>query len=108
MIWRREGKIDGEKHLPVASPRPPTGDLDHTQACALTGNRTGDLSVHSPALHLLSHIRHGLSVGVSTCLVLSGSDGLAQAPWPAWASDFCPGGFEISAFGAPVGSVEAK
>ena len=34
---------------------PPTGDLDHSQACALTGNRTGDPLGHRPALSPLSH-----------------------------------------------------
>ena len=37
----------------------PTGDLDHNQACALTGNRTGDLLVHSPALNPLRHTNEG-------------------------------------------------
>ena len=42
----REGEREGEKHpYVVASHTPPTGDLAITQACALTGNRTGDPSV---------------------------------------------------------------
>ena len=40
----REGEREGEKHqCVVASHAPPTGDLARTQACALTGNRTGGL-----------------------------------------------------------------
>ena len=41
----REGVREGEKHqcvVPLMWPPP--------QACALTGNRTGDPSVHSPRL----------------------------------------------------------
>ena len=43
----------------------PTGDLAMTQACAVTGNGTGDLLVLSLALHALSHT---LSQGSSSFL----------------------------------------
>ena len=39
----REGERGGEKHQCVVSSFvPPTGDLAHNEACALTGNRTSD------------------------------------------------------------------
>ena len=39
--------------LPLSGPQ--LGTLPATQACALTRNRTGDLSVHRPASNPLSH-----------------------------------------------------
>ena len=39
--------------LPLASPQP--GSWPTTQACALTGNQTGDLSFHRTVLNPLSH-----------------------------------------------------
>ena len=47
----KEGGREGEKHQSVASRRPPTGDPPETQACALTGNRNSNLSVHRPVLN---------------------------------------------------------
>ena len=42
--------------------RPPTGDLATTQACALTGNQTGDLSVPQAGaqddIFTFTHILH--------------------------------------------------
>ena len=50
----------GEKHhCVVASHMPPTGDLAATQACALTGNQTGDPLVHRSALNPLSCTSQG-------------------------------------------------
>ena len=43
----------------VASCTPPTGAWPATQACALTGNLTGDLLVCRPALNPLSHTSQG-------------------------------------------------
>ena len=43
--------------LPLARPQPETWPT--TQACALTGNRTGDLSVCKPVLDPLSHPSQG-------------------------------------------------
>ena len=40
---------------------PPGGDLALTQACTLTGNRTGDPLVHRLALSPLSHTSQGTS-----------------------------------------------
>ena len=54
----KEAEREGEKHqCVVASHASPTGDLtwSTTQACALTGNQTGDSLVHSPVLNPLSH-----------------------------------------------------
>ena len=49
------GEREGEKHqCVVASHMPPTGDLPKTQACALTGNRTGDPLVLRLALNPLN------------------------------------------------------
>ena len=55
------GEGEGEKHqcvgdigwLPLTRPQPDAWPA--TQACALTGNRTGDLWVCRPALSPLSH-----------------------------------------------------
>ena len=59
----RERNIDVQKiHQSVASHTPPTGDLTHTtQACALTGNQTSDLSVRRSALSPLSHTNQPIS-----------------------------------------------
>ena len=43
--------------LPLS--RPQLGTWLTAQACALTGNRTGNLSVHRPVLHTLSHTSQG-------------------------------------------------
>ena len=44
----REGEREGEKHqCVVACHMAPLGTWPVTQACALTGNRTSDLLVHS-------------------------------------------------------------
>ena len=62
----REGERKGEKHqymrdtsitLPLTCPQ--LGTCLTTQACALTGNRTGDLSVHRPVLSPLSRPSQG-------------------------------------------------
>ena len=56
----REGEREGEKlQCVVASHVPPLGTWPATQACALTGNQTGDPLVHKLALNLLSHTTHG-------------------------------------------------
>ena len=38
------------------------GTWPATQACALTGNQTGDPFVHRPALNPLSHTNQGLTL----------------------------------------------
>ena len=56
----REGEGEGEKHQSVvASHVPPTGDLAHNQACALTGNRSSNHLVHRPVLNPLSYTSQG-------------------------------------------------
>ena len=50
----RERNVD---QLPLARPR--MGTWPSTQACALTGNRAGDLSTHRQALNPLSHTSQG-------------------------------------------------
>ena len=60
----KEGEREREKHQGVvASHVPPRGDLARnpgaTQACALTGNRTGDPLVHRPVLNPLSYASQG-------------------------------------------------
>ena len=56
----RERERDGEKHWLVASCTcPQLGTWPTTQACALTGNQTGDLTVHRPMLNPLSHTTQG-------------------------------------------------
>ena len=58
-----ERNMIGERNINllslVVSCTPPTGDLAHNQACALTRNRTGDLSVQRPMLSALSHTSEG-------------------------------------------------
>ena len=44
---------------PLPLTRPQVGTWPTTQACALTGNQTSDLSVHRPALNPLSHTSQG-------------------------------------------------
>ena len=57
---RRKGDRKGEKHqCAVASWASPTGTWPTSQACALTGNQTGDPLVHRPALSPLSHTSQG-------------------------------------------------
>ena len=52
--------MEGKKHqCVVASLAPLLGTWPATQACALTGNQTGDPLVHRPALIPLSHISQG-------------------------------------------------
>ena len=46
--------------------RPLLGTWPATQACAMTGNRTGNLSVHRPALNPLSHTRQGSNIFLET------------------------------------------
>ena len=56
----RKEEREGEKHqCVVSSGAPPTGTWPATQACALTGNGSDDLSVCRPALSLLSHTSQG-------------------------------------------------
>ena len=58
----REGEKDQcVRETSVASRTPPIGDPPATQACALTGNRTGDLLFHRPAPNPLSHVSQGMS-----------------------------------------------
>ena len=53
---RREGDTEGEKHQYVVA----SHIWPETQACALTGNRTGDPLVHRPALNPLNHTSQDL------------------------------------------------
>ena len=56
----REVEREGEKHqCVVASYTRPRGIWPTTQACALTGNWTGNPWVHRPALNPLSHTSQG-------------------------------------------------
>ena len=72
---QREGREKKkERSMCVVSCTPPTGDLTWcaTQACALTGNQTGDPWVHRPVLNPLSHISQGqgsnLNCYLASCL----------------------------------------
>ena len=54
------GETVGEKHqCVVASRGTPPGTQSATQACALTGNQTGDPLVRRPAFSPLSHTSQG-------------------------------------------------
>ena len=55
----RGGERQGEKHQSVASCMPPPGAWPATQACALTGNRIGNLLVHRKMPNPLSHTSQG-------------------------------------------------
>ena len=58
----RERNIDVQEiYGLVSSCTPLTGTQRTTQACALTGNQTGDLSALRPTLNPLSHTNQGLS-----------------------------------------------
>ena len=57
----RQGEREGEKHKYVVASRVllPLGTWPLTQACALTGNQTGNPLVHRLALSPLSHTSQG-------------------------------------------------
>ena len=62
-IFRERGrKKEREKNINVWLPlaHPQVGTWPATQACALTGNRTGNALVHRPALNPLSYTSQGL------------------------------------------------
>ena len=68
---KRERNTDVlEINLPVESHLPPTEDLTQTQACALTGNRTSNLSVCRLALSPLSHTSQGRAMNLNAADVL--------------------------------------
>ena len=52
--WEKNINVP-EKYPPGAYHVPLTKALATTEACVLTGNQTGDLPVHRPALSPLSH-----------------------------------------------------
>ena len=56
-LERGEGREKGERDLNVWLPfaHPQLGTWPAAQACALTGNLTGDLSIHRPVLNPLNH-----------------------------------------------------
>ena len=58
---KTEGKGGRERNINVWLPlaRALLGTWLETQACALTGTRTGDPLVHRPPLNPLSHTSHG-------------------------------------------------
>ena len=60
-LEREEGREkEREKNINVWLP--PTHPLLATQACALTGNQTGDPLVRRPTLSPLSHTSQGFSI----------------------------------------------
>ena len=61
----REKNIDADQ-LPLIYPQP--GTWPTTQACALTGNRTSDLSVCRPVLNPVSHTSQGSNYNFNTRL----------------------------------------
>ena len=54
--------------LPLACPLLETWPT--TQACALTGNRTGDPLVRRPILHPLSHTSQGEIIDFKKCIFM--------------------------------------
>ena len=63
-LERGEGKEkERDRNINVWLPlmRPLLGTQPETQACALTGNQTGDPLVHRPALNPLSYTSQGLN-----------------------------------------------
>ena len=63
--------------LPLACPQ--LGTWPATQACALTRNQTGDLSVHRPTLNPPSHTRQGKKIFLVDEESMSALAGVA--PW---------------------------
>ena len=64
-LERGEGQEKEERNidwLPLV--RPLLGTWPATQACALTGTQTGDLSVCRPVLNPLSHTSQGMTVSL--------------------------------------------
>ena len=57
----REGEREGNINMWLPLVCPPLGTRPATQACALTGNQTGDPLVCKPALNPLSHTSQGYS-----------------------------------------------
>ena len=55
----REKERERNIHVWLPLMRPLLGTWPATQACALTGNRTGDRLVRRPVLHPLSHTSQG-------------------------------------------------
>ena len=56
----KERETNTKKNIDwLPPPHTQLGTQSATQACALTGNQTGDLSVHRPALNPLSHTSQG-------------------------------------------------
>ena len=82
-VEERKKNIDvWENHWLVASHMPPTRDLTlTTQACALTGDRNGDLSVCRTPPYPLSHTSQG-----NMCLKLNVTN--IRAPLRVWWLDF--------------------
>ena len=66
IYFQREKKGGRKKHQHVVASwvSPPSETQPATQACALTGNWTGDPLVRRPALNPLSHTNQGLMVDV--------------------------------------------
>ena len=57
----REGERKEEKHQCVIASGPKLGTCPATQACALTGNQTGDPLILRPLLNPLSYISQGIT-----------------------------------------------
>ena len=55
----REGEREGNINVWLPLVHPPLAMWPITQACALTGNRTGNSLVHRPTLKPLSYTRQG-------------------------------------------------
>ena len=66
-VWMCERHTDQSPHA-----HPQWGTQPTTQAYALTGNWTGDLSFHRPALNPLSHPSQGIKMNIVLVLFLSG------------------------------------
>ena len=71
-LERGEGREKERERINVWLPvtRPQLGTWPATQACVLTGNRTGDLWFHRPALNPLSHTIQGSRVFIRMFEVL--------------------------------------
>ena len=75
VLQRWEGERERNINVWLLLMCPLLGTWPTTQACALTGNRTGDPLVHSPALTPLSHTSQGhfLVHLFMQCIAISGS-----------------------------------
>ena len=73
-----------EKHQSVALARTQLGTRPTTQACALMGNWTRDLSVHKPAHNPLSHTSQGSNISFNNTQAITNLVSFVQVSNLTW------------------------